>query len=570
MATRKPTIIEAMSDRALFAPWFSQRWLRKDTWSAWRVFLKALYGLRMEAEEFAIYRKHTGRSSPPLKAFQKAWLICGRRSGKSRVAALIATYNAVFREYPTLQRGEVGVIPVIASDRAQAGVIFAYIANFFREIPMLSKLVVSQTKDSLELSNGIRIEVHTSDYRSVRGYTMVGGICDEVAFWPTDEQSASPDTEILNAIEKGSANIPDAMLLGVSSPYARQGALFEAHEKNFGKDTDELVWVGATREMNPTISQRIIDRAYEKDPAAASAEYGAQFRGDLANFLTPEAITACVMAGCLELPPRSEELYTAFCDPSGGASDSMTLAIAHAELDRAVLDVLRIVPPPFAPSSVVAEFCAELRRYGLATVTGDYYAAEWVREQFEKAGVTYIRSEKPKSDIYLSFLPAVNSCQVRLLDHPRLIAQLGGLIRRTRSGGKDSVDHRAGAHDDVANAAAGALVLVLVNGGYELGVVGWLKAGAPGGDPSTATATETPPALKPEPVAIACPSCQSTAISILAGGEARCAPCGKQWWPSGAPEASRVGFKNLATVAKPSMNSNAFQQARARFFGGNR
>jgi hypothetical protein len=33
------------------------------------------------------------------------------------------------------------------------------------------------------------------------------------------------------------------------------------------------------------------------------------------------------------------------------------------------------------------------------------------------------------------------------------------LERRTSRGGKDSVDHPPGSHDDVANAAAGALVL---------------------------------------------------------------------------------------------------------------
>jgi hypothetical protein len=46
-----------------------------------------------------------------------------------------------------------------------------------------------------------------------------------------------------------------------------------------------------------------------------------------------------------------------------------------------------------------------------------------------------------------------------LLDHPRLVAQLCALERRTARGGRDSIDHPPGAHDDVANAAAGALVL---------------------------------------------------------------------------------------------------------------
>ena len=46
---------------------------------------------------------------------------------------------------------------------------------------------------------------------------------------------------------------------------------------------------------------------------------------------------------------------------------------------------------------------------------------------------------------------------LELLDTPRLHAQLLGLERRTACGGRDSIDHAPGAHDDVANAVAGAL-----------------------------------------------------------------------------------------------------------------
>ena len=40
------------------------------------------------------------------------------------------------------------------------------------------------------------------------------------------------------------------------------------------------------------------------------------------------------------------------------------------------------------------------------------------------------------------------------------MAQLCGLERRTAWGGRDSIDHGPGGHDDLANAAAGALVAV--------------------------------------------------------------------------------------------------------------
>jgi hypothetical protein len=68
-------------------------------------------------------------------------------------------------------------------------------------------------------------------------------------------------------------------------------------------------------------------------------------------------------------------------------------------------------------------------------------------------------SERTRSDIYQAVLPMIMSGQVELLDLPRLLKQFGGLERRTARGGKDSIDHAPGQHDDVANAAAGALVL---------------------------------------------------------------------------------------------------------------
>ena len=74
-------------------------------------------------------------------------------------------------------------------------------------------------------------------------------------------------------------------------------------------------------------------------------------------------------------------------------------------------------------------------------------------------GIRYVPSARAKSDLYRELLPAVNAGRVELLEHPRLAAQLVGLERRVARGGKDSVDHAPGGHDDVANAAAGALVL---------------------------------------------------------------------------------------------------------------
>ncbi len=51
---------------------------------------------------------------------------------------------------------------------------------------------------------------------------------------------------------------------------------------------------------------------------------------------------------------------------------------------------------------------------------------------------------------------------MRPLDNARLVAQLCGLERRTmRTTGRDLIDHPPGGMDDLANACAGAVALVL-------------------------------------------------------------------------------------------------------------
>jgi hypothetical protein len=137
----------------------------------------------------------------------------------------------------------------------------------------------------------------------------------------------------------------------------------------------------------------------------------------------------------------------------------MTLAIAHHHDGRAVLDVLREVKPPFSPEAAVGEFAAVLKAFSLTRATSDRYAGSWPTEAFRKVGITVEPSTRTKSEIYQDCLPLVMSGTCELLDHARLLKQFGGLERRTARGGKDSIDHPPRQHDDVANAAAGALVL---------------------------------------------------------------------------------------------------------------
>jgi hypothetical protein len=240
-------------------------------------------------------------------------------------------------------------------------------------------------------------------------------------------------------------------------PLCKTRALFDAYQRHYGHDSDVLVWKADTRTMNPSVPQAIIDKAYEDDPASASAEYGAQFRSDVESYISRDAIAACVSADVRERPPLPNITYRAFVDPSGGRSDSMTLAIAHRDGNISVIDAIREVRPPFSPESAVGEFAQLLKSYRVNRIEGDRYGGEWPVEQFRKHGIAYEAAPKPKSDLYRDLLPLVNSRLVDLVDHPKLTSQLASLERRTARGGRDSIDHAPGAHDDIANAVCGVV-----------------------------------------------------------------------------------------------------------------
>ena len=529
-----------MTDKNLFATTFQPRKFRGDSWRAWRSFLAGLFALPMDSEAEEIFRRHTGRAAP-TEPFHEGYVIVGRRGGKSLIAALVATYLAAFRNYDdVLAPGEVGVLMVLAADRHQARTIFGYIRGFF-QTPMLKAMVITELKESLTLNNRVVIEIHTCSYRTTRGFTLVGCIADELAFWRT-EDSANPAGEVLAALRPG-LSTTNGLLLGISSPYSKSGALYEAFREHYGKpESPVLVWKATSREMNPRLNPLVVQAALLRDRASATAEYLAEFREDLSNFLSIEEIERVVIRGRTLLPYLEGQKYKAFCDPSGGRNDSMVLAIAHTEKDRAVLDLVREFRAPFSPEEAVREFSELLKAYRVSEVRGDRYSASWVSEAFERNRVRYIASDKNRSEIYLEFLPALTSGQLELLDIDRMKHQFAALERRTGAA-RDTVDHPVGGADDVANACAGAVVLALPSTQGILGVVEYGKGIAtgkyplPGELPLKSTERKKDGTSVDAPQDGICPECRSTCVVKLSGRQ-HCNSCGIDFGT--LPEVARV------------------------------
>lgn len=445
----------AMLDKALLGKTFAN-----PTFAAWRTVAKILEGQRLDKLELARYRELTGRQNPPSGPFSEAYIVKPRRAGGSLFASALGLHAALEDYRDRLGPGEVATVAMIASDRRQARQLMNYCRGLISDSPIISGEVIGETAETVSFEHRTQLEVHTTSFRSTRGYSYAAVICDEMAFW-RDEFSATPDIELIRAVRPGLSNL-GGRLLGLSSPHARRGHLFDMYQRYFGKDgSDVLVIKAQHSQLNPTIDPKVIERAMLEDPEAAKAEWFGEFRGDVAQWMPDELIDAA-LEGRTGGRKRQE---VAFVDVSGGRHDASCLAIAHAEdvpgdksPPRLVLDVLDHVRAPHEPDTVIGKFCDLLKGRRISKIVGDRYGAEFVAGAFKRRGIAYESSELDKSSIYLEVMPAFAERRVTLINDKRLVTELRMLERRPRSGGKpDQVDHSSNAHDDAANAVCGAL-----------------------------------------------------------------------------------------------------------------
>ncbi len=453
-------IIEAIRDPDIFGAFLGDQLI---SWEPWLAFLKCAYGLETTAADRKVIRQCTGRKRVKRLqdgvGFREMAVVVGRRAGKSRVAALVAAFEGLFAGHEKrLSKGDRLRIVVIGPSRKQARIVRDHLRAIF-DTPLLRGHVLSESKEGFELANGVLIDTITADPKYVRGWTLGAAVIDEACWVGHYEESrARNDLEIVRALLPGLDTV-QGRLIAISTPHAPRGWMHSTWKRYFANDKGEtLCWVAPSRVMNPTLSERIINRRKEEDLAACRAEYFAEWRDDISSYLPREVIEGLVVKGRTELSPSKHHRYVAFCDISGGRKDDAALAIGYREERKVVLALCRRWRPPFNPYTVIREMAAILREYSCTSCTGDNYSAEFLSSAFTSQGITYKRSEKPKSQLYLELLPRICSGEVQLLDNELLISQLANLERRARSGGRDVIDHPQGAHDDLGNVCAGLVV----------------------------------------------------------------------------------------------------------------
>lgn len=452
--------------------------LGAETYLPMRAVIKAARAEPLNDAELAAFATLAGGRAPPSAPVSTLAIVAGRGAGKSEGASTLTIYMATCVRWPA-KPGQVPVVLLLAADREQAAILLRYVRGQLEASPLLSQEVASITASRIELRNGVAIQVGTSDHVAVRGPTYSVVIADELCYWPTSLTSASPDVEIVTALRPGLARMPGSLLVMVSSPYAQAGVLYEVWRRSYGQDdAHTLVVHGGTRAFNAAFPQAEIDRALAEDAARFSAEYLAAWRTDIAVFIDAALVDSNTRTEPRELPRRATTKkgtpvkYVGGLDASGGRGDATCAAVAHLDDDNlVVVDACRRWAAPHDPAVVARQAADFLAVYGLRTASADQYAAGFARTVYQAVGVALLDAPGTRSDAYLHLLPLLTQSRVELPPDPVLRTELLTLERRTRSGGKDFIDHRTGAHDDLANAVA---------------LAAWAaaRAAAPGGPPA--------------------------------------------------------------------------------------
>jgi hypothetical protein len=479
------SLTESLRDRHLLGNVFAA----PSFWT-WRVVGKIVDGIALtEQRELDLYKQCTGCDYTGPRRKNRLIVLCGRRAGKDRFFSAVAVWRAAlcadWRKYTSA--GEGAVVILLGGDRKQASILSRYCVGLVNS-PMLKREVTRQTSDVIEFKNGASLEITTNDQRTVRGRSAVAVLGSEIAYWQTNELSASSDEEVVSAALPSLSMCPDGGLLALwSSVHRKKGYAYRKWKTCWGNaDADDVIWFAPSAVMNPLLPQGVVDKALAEDAPRARAEYLSEWRSDLSDFIPHDVIEGATDYQIFERPPMPRPTsYVAFVDAAGGTGgDSFALAIAHKGAPCEI-DVLREAKPRFVPAQVIASWVPLLKAYRITEVEGDKFAGGFHSSEWQAHGIAFRASQRTTSENYLSALPVLLAGRVRLVDNATLRQQLSSLERRVGAGDRESVSHPAyaSAHDDCATSVCGVIAALTVGDGlnYDHHYTGWSDHDDPDG-----------------------------------------------------------------------------------------
>lgn len=483
---------DAINDERLFKHRFfgPQNHPEEGLSLAQQVMLKTIYGVPLvSGEEKVLFAAQQGYATyddlgyiiesekVPYKPrkYKEAWIIAGRRAGKSdAIAATAVAYEACFGGHEQhLRRGQKGYIYQIAQDMRMAmyalHFIYAAIEGSRAAREMLDGPPIA---NEIRLKNNIVVKVLPPTLKSVRGFACPVAVLDEVGVWYQESDSANPDYEIYNAVTKAQIQFPNKLLIGISSPYNKQGLLYRNYEggtmgKNLPADrkmtmrNTVVIHAPTAAVGNPRVTRESLEDDRDLDAKAYERECLAIFQDSLSGFLSSTLINNSVEKGVEELEYNPTYTYVAAIDPAF-RHDAFAFTIFHIDEEgNVVQDVIRRYKPEHGnvnnPDAIFSDIGPICQSYNIANVYSDQYHLESLQQLAFKHGLLIEGvpfKATNKAQIFGSLQQLLNQGRMRLLDNAECLKELRQLERRLTQGGVVQISAPPGLHDDLAAVTA--------------------------------------------------------------------------------------------------------------------
>lgn len=399
----------------------------------------------------------------------------GRRSGKTLMSAVVATYAACMlsSEYKKhLRPGERFYVVSVANTIDQAKIALQGVKDLINGSPILKPLITRETSDTLELSNGAVFKALPASSRSGRGMACPLLIFDELAHAVDTEGGNAAGSSLYQALSPSVAQFGRlGKILMLSSPWTQAGIFWDLFKQANSGQFEHIQAVNLpTWEVNPTITKDWLEQEKARDPELFAVEYGANFSQSLAAFIDPALVDTAINHHRGPLPPLLDFRYYLSLDPARGGRDAYTACIVHLDGERLVVDKWHEFKPSWEDGKKTQVAIAEVEEwilehhslYGFAKVVLDQYNSQsTIQRLMGKLLIEELTWTAPtKTKAFSKLRELFNAQKIELYPHPKALQQLKNLIVQYRSNGTWNVSGGTGAAvDDYALALAGAVLI---------------------------------------------------------------------------------------------------------------
>lgn len=401
----------------------------------------------------------------------------GRRSGKTLMSAIVATYAACMLadEYKKhLRPGEKFFIISVANTESQSKLALQGVKDLVNGSPILKRLIVRETSDTLELSNGCVFKALPASSRSGRGMACPLLIFDELAHAIDTESGNAAGGSLYQALSPSVAQFGNlGKILMLSSPWTQAGIFWDLFKQaNSGNFAHMQVVNLPTWEVNPTIPKEWLEQEKARDPELFAVEYGANFSQSLAAFIDPALVDTAINSYRGPLPPlpNFKGKYYLSLDPARGGRDAYTACIVHMDGERLVIDKWHEFLPTWSDGKKAQIAISEVEDWILEHHNLYKFARSVLDQYNSQSTIQRLRGKLPieeltwtapsKTQAFSKLRELFNAGKIELYPHPKGIQQLKNLTVQYRANGTWNVTGGTGtAVDDYALALAGAVLI---------------------------------------------------------------------------------------------------------------